>query len=63
MDDLFCSETLMKNMLLYAPSKDDDLLALEKYLEAPPEECTVLDLPEQFTVEVCIRPLHCCNAY
>lgn len=55
MDDVFCSETLLKNMLLHAPSKDDDLLALEKYLKAPTEECTALDVPEQLTVEVCIR--------
>lgn len=39
---------------MYAPTKDDDLRTMEKYMEAPDEEKAKLDIPEQFTIEVYI---------
>lgn len=52
MDDDLCNETLLANLIMYAPSQEDDLVTMEKYANATPEECTALDLPEQFTIEV-----------
>jgi hypothetical protein len=52
MDDDLCNETLLANLIMYAPSQEDDLVAMEKYVNATPEECAALDLPEQFTIEV-----------
>lgn len=53
-DDELCTETFLSNLILYAPTKDDDLRTMEKYMEASDEEKAKLDIPEQFTIEVYI---------
>ncbi|RCH85758.1 hypothetical protein CU098_001424, partial [Rhizopus stolonifer] len=51
MDDKFCTETFLINLLSYIPSKEDNLTLMQKYVDNK-EECDKLDLPEQFTVEM-----------
>jgi hypothetical protein len=53
-NDELCTETFLGNLIAYIPSKDDDLKLLEKYQKETPEVCEELDIPEQFTIEVCI---------
>lgn len=52
LDDALCKETLLANLLMYAPSQEDDLVTMQKYMDATTEECALLDIPEQFTIEV-----------
>ncbi|CAO3592005.1 unnamed protein product [Absidia cylindrospora] len=52
LDDTLCKETLLTNLLMYAPSQEDDLITMHKYMDATPEECALLDIPEQFTIEM-----------
>ncbi|ORZ06045.1 hypothetical protein BCR42DRAFT_427576 [Absidia repens] len=52
LDDTLCKETLLTNLLMYAPSQEDDLITMHKYMVATPEECALLDIPEQFTIEM-----------
>lgn len=52
MDDDLCNETFVTNLISFAPSKDDKLDVMEKYIKASEEERLELDEPEQFTVEV-----------
>lgn len=53
-NDELCTETFLGNLIAYLPSKDDDLKLLEKYQKETPEVCEEeLDIPEQFTIEVC----------
>lgn len=59
-DDELCTETFLSNLILYAPTKDDDLRTMEKYTEASDEEKAKLDIPEQFTIEVYTHTLQCC---
>ncbi|KAI8143924.1 hypothetical protein BJV82DRAFT_609883 [Fennellomyces sp. T-0311] len=51
-DDQLCTETLLSNLIQYAPSNDDDLKTMEKYVNASDEERKALDTPEQFIVEM-----------
>lgn len=52
MDDKLCDEIFLINLITYAPSRDDDLVLLQKYLDGPEEDCLKLDQPEQFTIEM-----------
>jgi hypothetical protein len=52
MDDKLCTETFLINLITYCPSRDDDLVTMQKYLDGPKEDCQKLDLPEQFIIEV-----------
>jgi hypothetical protein len=52
MDDSFCTEIFLSNLLAFAPTNDDDLKTMETYLKKTPEECEELDLPEQLAIEV-----------
>lgn len=61
-DDL-CTETFLGNLIAYVPSKDDDLKLLEKYQKETPEVCEELDIPEQFTIEVCALIVIKINAF
>lgn len=54
MDDKLCTEIFLINLITYFPSREDDLVTMEKYLNGPAEDCLKLDLPEQFTVEVSV---------
>jgi hypothetical protein len=54
-DDILCVDTFLGNLISFAPTKDDDLKVMQKYLDGPPEDCEELDIPEQFTVEVKIK--------
>ncbi|KAI7869247.1 hypothetical protein BDF14DRAFT_1951245 [Spinellus fusiger] len=51
-DDTLCNDTFLGNLIAYAPSKDDDLVKMNKYMVASDEECEELDIPEQFTVQM-----------
>lgn len=55
MDDAFCTDIFLSNLLTFAPNNDDDLKTMEIYMKKTPEECEELDLPEQLTIEV--KPL------
>lgn len=52
MDDAFCTDIFLSNLLAFAPTNDDDLKTMEIYMKKTPEECEELDLPEQLTIEV-----------
>jgi hypothetical protein len=52
MDDKLCTETFLINLITYSPSRKDDLVTMQKFLDGPEEDCQKLDLPEQFTIEV-----------
>ncbi|CAO3596819.1 unnamed protein product [Absidia cylindrospora] len=52
MDPDFCTENMLNNLIMYAPSREDDLITMEKYTKATAEQCLSLDLPEQFTIEM-----------
>jgi hypothetical protein len=52
MDDKLCTEIFLINLITYAPSRDDDLALMQKYLDGSVDDCQKLDLPEQFSVEV-----------
>ena len=52
-DDELCTDTFLGNLISYVPSKDDDLNVMKKYQDGPVEDCEELDIPEQFTIEVC----------
>jgi hypothetical protein len=54
-DDILCVDTFLGNLISFAPTKDDDLKVMQKYLDGPSENCEELDIPEQFTVEVKIK--------
>ncbi|KAI9317621.1 hypothetical protein BX666DRAFT_1857292, partial [Dichotomocladium elegans] len=51
-DDELCTDTFLGNLITYAPSKDDDLITMEKYINATDDERQKLDTPEQFTIEM-----------
>lgn len=51
-DDAFCTEIFLSNLLAFAPTNDDDLNTMEKYLKKTDEECEELDLPEQLIIHV-----------
>lgn len=61
MDDKLCTETFLVNLITYAPSREDDLVTMQKFLDGPEEDCQKLDLPEQFTIEV-IYPFYLVKA-
>ncbi|KAG1085104.1 hypothetical protein G6F42_021530 [Rhizopus arrhizus] len=52
MDDKLCNEIFLINLITYAPSRDDNLVLMQKYLDGPEEDCLKLDQPEQFTIEM-----------
>jgi hypothetical protein len=52
MDDRLCTETFLINLMTYIPNKEDNLVVMQKYIQASEAECMKLDLPEQFTVEM-----------
>ncbi|KAG2233169.1 hypothetical protein INT48_005007 [Thamnidium elegans] len=52
MDDKLCTETFLSNLIAYCPSREDDLITMQKYISGPEEDCQKLDLPEQFTIEM-----------
>jgi hypothetical protein len=52
MDDKLCTEIFLINLITYFPSREDDLVTMQKFLDGPEEDCLKLDLPEQFTIEV-----------
>jgi hypothetical protein len=58
-DDTFCTEIFLGNLLAFAPTNDDDLKTMEKYLKMTDEECEELDLPEQLSIHVNILRLAC----
>ncbi|KAJ2962598.1 hypothetical protein NQZ79_g2242 [Umbelopsis isabellina] len=51
-DDAFCTEIFLSNLLAFAPTNDDDLNTMEKYLKKTDEECEELDLPEQLIIHM-----------
>ena len=52
MDDSFCTDIFLSNLIAFAPTNDDDLKTMEIYMKKSPEECDELDVPEQLTIEV-----------
>ncbi|KAG1160361.1 hypothetical protein G6F37_004064 [Rhizopus arrhizus] len=52
MDDRLCTETFLINLMTYIPNKEDNLVVMQKYIQASEAECMKLDLPEQFTIEM-----------
>ncbi|ORZ19880.1 hypothetical protein BCR42DRAFT_410715, partial [Absidia repens] len=52
MDPDFCTENMLNNLIMYAPSREDDLITMDKYTKATAKQCLSLDLPEQFTIEM-----------
>ncbi|RCH96222.1 hypothetical protein CU098_003906, partial [Rhizopus stolonifer] len=51
-DDKLCTEIFLINLITYLPTRDDDMVLMQKYVDGPEEECQKLDLPEQFIVEM-----------
>ncbi|KAI8989404.1 hypothetical protein BDB01DRAFT_848579 [Pilobolus umbonatus] len=52
MDDKLCTETFLINLITYLPGKEDDMIAMKRYLKSPENSWNKLDLPEQFTLEM-----------